>query len=539
MKDFFPEIDQPFTSRGAEIRPEDTLGQYLQKLTCPTPDGVFQLFGVLSTDGILLEINRAALEGGALTRDEIIGKPFWETFWWTVTPKTQEDLRDAIMRAARGESIRYGVEVYARKNGKEIMVMDFTLLPVREESGPVVFLLLEGRDITELVRTKKALRGDEEQNAYLLASIVESSDDAIVSKNLDGIIMSWNRGAEHLFGYTAAEAVGQSIAILIPPDRLEEEPKILERLRRGERVEHFETLRVRKDGSLVNVSLTISPVRAADGRIVGASKVARDITEKVRQEAALQEANAALKRANADLHQFAYSASHDLQEPLRMVAIYSELLQKRFGGKLGPTGDEYIGYIVLGATRMGNLLRDLRAYAQVATLGKDPGDDIDAGEILKKVLLSLDLAISESGASISTTALPRVRMYAFQLEQVLQNLIGNAIRYRSDLPPRIGIAAGRQGEEWLFSVQDNGIGIDPQFKEEIFGIFKRLHTSAECSGTGMGLAICQRAIERSGGRIWVESEPGRGSTFYFTIPCGKPAREGSVPENVVDSSDRG
>ena len=234
-----------------------------------------------------------------------------------------------------------------------------------------------------------------EQNANLLASIVESSDDAIVSKNLDGIIMSWNQGAERLFGYTAAEAVGQSITMLIPPDRLEEEPKILERLKRGERVEHFETIRVRKDGSRLNVSLTISPVKDADGRIVGASKVARDITEKVRQEEALQEANAALKRANADLQQFAYSASHDLQEPLRMVAIYSELLQKRFGGKLGPTGDEYIGYTVQGATRMESLLKDLRTYTQVSTMGQDPTEDVDAGEILKKTLLNLEVAIKE------------------------------------------------------------------------------------------------------------------------------------------------
>ena len=155
-----------------------------------------------------------------------------------------------------------------------------------------------------------------EQNANLLASIVESSEDAIVSKNLDGIIMSWNQGAERIFGYTAEEAVGQSILMLIPPDRLEEEPKILERLKRGERVEHFETVRVRKDGSSLNVSLTVSPVKAAMAGIAGASKVARDITEKVRQAEALEQANAALKRANADLQLFAYSASHDLQEPL-------------------------------------------------------------------------------------------------------------------------------------------------------------------------------------------------------------------------------
>jgi light-regulated signal transduction histidine kinase (bacteriophytochrome) len=327
--------------------------------------------------------------------------------------------------------------------------------------------------------------------------------------------------------------------MLIPPDRLEEEPKILERLKRGERVEHFETIRVRKDGTYRNVSLTVSPVRTAGGRIAGASKVARDITEKVRQAEALQQANAALKRANADLQLFAYSASHDLQEPLRMVAIYSELLRKKFGGKLGPSGDEYIGYTVLGARRMESLLRDLRTYTQVSTMGKDPTEDIDAGAILQKTLLNLEVAIRDSGASISSTALPRVRMYEFQLEQVFQNLIGNAIGYRGDAPPRIYIAARRQGNDWLFSVQDNGIGIDPEFQDQIFGIFKRLHSAAEYSGTGMGLAICQRAIERAGGRIWVESTPGEGSTFYFTIPSGQPEGEVSESGGAFDSSGRG
>jgi len=255
--------------------------------------------------------------------------------------------------------------------------------------------------------------------------------------------------------------------------------------------------------------------------------VARDITEKVRQAEALEQANAALKRANSDLQLFAYSASHDLQEPLRMVAIYSQLLQKRFGGKLGPTGDEYIGYTVQGAARMESLLRDLRTYTQVSTMGKDPTEDIDAGEILKKTLLNLQVAIGNSGALISSTVLPKVRIYEFQLEQVFQNLIGNAIAYRGDEAPRIEIAARRQGNEWLFSVKDNGIGIDPQFQEQIFGIFKRLHSSAEYSGTGMGLAICQRAIERACGRIWVESAPGKGSTFYFTIPGGESKRDES------------
>lgn len=204
-----------------------------------------------------------------------------------------------------------------------------------------------------------------------------------------------------------------------------------------------------------------------------------------------------------------------------MVATYSELLQKRFGGKLGPAGDEYIAHAVRGALRMEALLRDLRTYAQVSAAEHEPQEDLESSGVLKEVLATLEGSMFETGAEITSTELPRIRIYKFQLEQLFQNLIGNAIRYRGSDTLRIHVAAVRQDKEWVFSVQDNGIGIDPKYKEQVFGIFKRLHSAAEYPGTGLGLAICQRIIERVGGRIWVESELGRGSTFFFTVPCGK------------------
>ena len=362
-------------------------------------------------------------------------------------------------------------------------------------------------------------RKEAAQNSALLSAIVDSSDDAIIGKDLNGIILSWNKSAERLFGYTAAEAVGQSILMLIPPDRVNEEPGILEQLKRGERVDHFETIRVRKDGTRLHISLTISPVRDADGRIVGASKIARDITDWVRQNEALQEANKALKQANQDLQQFAYSASHDLQEPLRIVAVFSELLRKRFGDQLGPTGKDYVAQTIHGARRMESLLRDLRTYTEVSTAEKQVEVEIDAAEIFDKTLENLAMTIQENGASVQRTALPRVRLNSVRLEQVFQNLIANAIRYRNEAPPCVSVSAVRDGGMWKFSVRDNGIGIEPQYQEQIFGIFKRLHTKSEYPGTGMGLAICQRIIERAGGRIWVESQPGHGSTFHFTLPA--------------------
>ncbi len=351
-----------------------------------------------------------------------------------------------------------------------------------------------------------------------LAAIVESSDDAIVSKDLEGIIRSWNHSAERIFGYTAEEAVGKHISLIAAPDRLDEFPTILSRIARGERIDHYRTRRKTKDGRILSVSLTVSPVRDASGRIIGASKIARDITEQERNQEALREVNEKLVRANADLEQFAYSASHDLQEPLRMVSLYAELLRRRLSGQLDEKGEECIDFILGGAARMDQLLRDLRAFTYASTAGGELTHEVDANEALQRVLASLKAAIDESGATVTSVPLPRVRIHAFQLEQLFQNLIGNAIRYRSEQPPVIDVAAERCDQFWRFSVRDNGIGIEPQYKEQVFGMFKRLHSSADYPGTGMGLAICQRIVERAGGHIWVESEPGNGSTFLFTLP---------------------
>lgn len=351
-----------------------------------------------------------------------------------------------------------------------------------------------------------------------LAAIVECSDDAIIGKDLNGTIRSWNRGAERIFGYTAEEAVGRHISMLATPERAGEIPEILHRISHGERVDHYQTKRMAKDGRVLSISLSVSPIRNAAGEVVGASKIARDITDQERDQQALRDANQRLTRANHDLEQFAYSASHDLQEPLRMVSIYAEMLQRRLADQLGPSGDQYLRYILAGATRMDLLLQGLRTYTQASTSDIAPDRKVDANEALRRALTGLTAALDGSGASITNDPLPWVRMHDFQLEQVFQNLVGNAIRYHSTTPPIIHIAAEWSDLEWRFSVRDNGIGIDPQYKEEIFGLFKRLHSAAQYPGTGIGLAICQRIVERAGGRIWVESEPGRGSIFYFTVP---------------------
>jgi signal transduction histidine kinase/ActR/RegA family two-component response regulator len=248
------------------------------------------------------------------------------------------------------------------------------------------------------------------------------------------------------------------------------------------------------------------------------SFVAEDVTEKRRADDLIRRSNEELRRANADLEQFAYSASHDLQEPLRQVAVYSQLIEKRYGPQLEPKALDYLAFCVEGAHRMEMLISDLLAYSQAGKAGT-PAELVDVNHVIEGVLGNLATTIEETGAVLAISPLPKMRVDAVPLTHVLQNLISNALKYRSDKPPRIALDVVRAGSYWRFSVKDNGIGIPDEFRTQIFGIFKRLHDRKTYPGTGIGLAICQKIVERHGGRIWVESAPGRGSAFSFTWPA--------------------
>jgi PAS domain S-box-containing protein len=461
---------------------------------------------ILSKDmqGVIRSWNRGAERIFGYRADEVIGKPVSIL----AVPESIDEIPKILAAIARGEHVD-PYETKRRTKDGRVLTVSLAVSPIHDASGHVIGASKVARDITEQ-KASAELRDR-------LAAIVDSSEDGILSKDLQGIIRSWNRGAERIFGYRAEEMIGKPVTMLAVPGREDEIPNIISIIARGESVEHFETKRRTKTGRVLTVSLTVSPVRDETGRIIGASKIVRDISEREIREKELREANAALSRSNADLEQFAYSASHDLQEPLRMVSTYSQMLKRKFGGELGEAGDQYIAYTVNGAHRMEQLIRDLLAFTRASTLGQEPDEDADANAALHRALANLEGTIRENGATVTSSALPTLRMFSFQLEQLFQNLIGNAIRYRSTEPPRIHVAAKLEGRDWVFSVKDNGIGIDPQYKEQIFGIFKRLHNSAEYPGTGMGLAICQRIVQRGGGRIWVEGEPGRGSTFFFTL----------------------
>ncbi len=237
----------------------------------------------------------------------------------------------------------------------------------------------------------------------------------------------------------------------------------------------------------------------------------------------LERVNSALKnraeeltRSNAELEKFTYVAYHDLQEPLRMVSSYTQLLARRYQGQLDTDADDFIGFAVDGAVRMQQLINDLLAYSRVGTLGKELAPT-PADAAVQRAMVNLRTAIEESGAAVTRDLLPTVMADAGQMVELFQNLIGNAIKYRSDEPPRVHVSAVRDGAGWHFAVRDNGIGIDPQYAERVFEIFQRLHTRAQYPGTGIGLAICRKIVERHGGRIWVESQMGMGAMFHFTI----------------------
>lgn len=254
-------------------------------------------------------------------------------------------------------------------------------------------------------------------------------------------------------------------------------------------------------------------------RAATAAENARLYTESKKVQEALRRSNAELRRVNEDLNQFAYSASHDLQEPLRMIAIFSQMLERKYQGQLDEEAHRYIKFLVDGAKHMELLLKDLLAYTQAVNLAPEEIVTIDANTVLQRVLSSLGPAIEESGADVRSSPLPHLRMQEIHLFQLFQNIIGNAIKYRGPRKPLIQITSEREGTDWNICVSDNGIGIAPQYQQLIFGLFKRLHSREEYEGTGIGLAICQKIVEHYGGRIWVESKEDEGSSFCFTVPA--------------------
>jgi PAS domain S-box-containing protein len=346
--------------------------------------------------------------------------------------------------------------------------------------------------------------------------ILENAVDAFIAMDSNGAITDWNLQAEATFGWSRSEVLGKSFSELIVPKRDHKaHAENLQRVLETGDGQRIEITVLHRDAYEFPVELAISPIQC-NGKCFFAAFV-RDVTERKEEQQKLAFKAEELARSNADLEVFAYVASHDLQEPLRMVASYTQLLARRYTGKLDAEADEFIGFAVDGAARMHQLIQDLLSYSRLTTRAKTPCFTLADGAC-RAALANLQESIKTSKALVSVEALPAVLADATQLTQLFQNLIGNAIKYCSDRTPEIRVGATSTANEWIFSVQDNGIGIEPQYFERIFQMFQRLHTRKEYSGTGIGLAICRRIVERHGGKIWVESERGRGSTFFFSIP---------------------
>jgi PAS domain S-box-containing protein len=467
---------------------------------------------VVNQAGEIVLLNVRAEKEFGYSRDELVGQKVKN-----LIPEgfAERLISDGTRTAAEAlaQQIGTGIELIGRRKDGTQFPIELMLSPLESAEGILVTAAI--RDISVRKDAEKHLARMEGRYRGLL----EAAPDAMVVVNPGGEIVLLNVQAEKQFGYSRDELVGQKVKNIIPEGFAER--LVADALRSAEDAlaqqigTGIELTARRKNGSNFPIELMLSPLESAEGILVTAA--IRDITTRKKAEANLLNKVEELNRSNEELGQFAYIASHDLQEPLRMVASYTQLLSRRYKGMLDADADEFIAFAVDGASRMQRLIQDLLAYSRVGTKGKDLLDT-SGEEALQQALINLRGAIEEKGALVTHDPLPTVLADEVQLVQLFQNLVGNAIKYQRPGIPKVHISAARNGgNKWTFSVKDNGLGIDPQYFEKIFGMFQRLHKREEFAGTGIGLAICKKIVERHNSSISVESEPGQGSTFRFAL----------------------
>jgi PAS domain S-box-containing protein len=460
---------------------------------------------LLDPHGTVVSWNAGAERIKGYKAEEVVGTNFARFY-------PQEDVdqgRPAMeLRIAAAEGRSETERWRVRKDGSRFW-SKLVITAARSPSGALLGFSEISHDITERKETDARYRG-----------LLEAAPDAMVVVNQTGEIVLLNLQAQKQFGYRIDELVGRPVKHIIPEgfaERLVADgtrsaaEALAQQIGTG-----IELQGHRKDGSDFPIEIMLSPLASREGTLVTAA--IRDISVRKVAEALLVKTVGELKRSNDELKHFAYVASHDLQEPLRMVASYTQLLAKRYRGQLDSDADEFIAYAVDGCNRMQQMIRDLLTYSSAGTGAMDP-QTISSELALDVALANLRVAMEESGALVTRDSLPTVTTDDTQLTQVFQNLIGNAIKYRGSAVPRIHVSARTGGRrERIFSVRDNGIGMDPQYFDKIFVLFQRLHGRGEFAGTGIGLSICKKILERLGGRIWVESQLDQGSTFHFALP---------------------
>ncbi|HMK45455.1 MAG TPA: PAS domain S-box protein, partial [Methanocella sp.] len=501
---------------------QDITSQKLAEQALRDSEHKFRVLTDTSTAGIyvyqgdqFIYANNTASDISGYTKEELLQMRFIDI----VHPEHKmivKNIRDARMR---GESPpgRYEIKIVTKSGEIKWVYLSVGLINYQGKPAGIATVI----DITERKLIESALKDSEEK----FRSFVEQTASGITIVDLGGKLIDMNRAAEKILGIKKADIIGrvieeETLERLLPPVPTTDMKQILSGL--------FDTTNNVKqydysiddctllDGSSISLQISMFPIMTANGKMIGS--IITDVTERKRIEKALEWERLELKRSNQDLERFAYLASHDLQEPLRTISSYLTLLNKRYRDKLDSNGVEYLNYTVEGAEHMRQMIKDLLEYSRVG-ISDTPIERTDLQKILDHAKKNLYAAIKESKATITQTPLPIVTADSAQIYQVIQNLLSNSIKYRSDRPPEVRVTAERKGNEWVISVSDNGIGIDPQYFGRLFVVFQRLHSRAEYPGNGLGLALCKKIVERHSGRIWVESEQGKGSTFRFTLPA--------------------
>lgn len=494
-----------FLGIGQDIRDRKQAEKELRDLTTAMQNAV-EGISRLDIEGRYLKINRAYAHKCGYEPEEMLGME-WPI---TVHPDDVE-----MMISAYQEMLTSGqVEVEARgvrKNGS-FFYKQLTMVTACDEQGIFNGHHCFMKDITDRKLTETALQ--ESESKY--RQIVELAEEGIWVIDSNARTTYVNQAMARMLGYEELEMFGRSLFDFMDEQATQSANDNLEQRRQGIAERHEFRLKS-KDGKDVWTYMSTSPVMDENDNLLSCCALVYNITARKESEQQMLQLTEDLKRSNEELEQFAYVASHDLQEPLRAVTSYTQLLADRYQGNFDEKADKYINYIVDGATRMQQLINDLLAYSRLGTRGQE-FEPADCNAAVQQSLCNLQIAIAEKKAVITCDAMPTVMADESQLVQLFQNLIANSIKFcRQDIP-LIQIAARREESEWLLYVRDNGIGIDPEYADRIFIIFCRLHGRREYPGTGIGLAMCKRIVERHGGRIWVESQEGKGATFYFTIP---------------------
>ena len=462
---------------------------------------------ITDKEGCIEYVNPKFTEVSGYSLEEVVGKNAR-----LFKSGTLPDLKYAGMWKSLKLGNEWRGEFHNRKKNGEFFWVSASISPIHDEKNEITHFIAVEEDITEQKRMEETLQASETR----YRGIFEGVQDAIFVESLTGEILDVNARACEMFGYSRQEMLVKTVDDLVPEGHLAIIP--------GDSAAAIipdnpvETVNVRSSGETFPVEITTRLQEIGQETVM--LVVVRDITERKRVQKALEQSKLDLERSNTDLERFASIASHDLREPLRAVSGFANLLAKHYGDRLDAEAEEYIDYILDGTKRLQGLIDALLAYSQVGTRG-NAFKPTNCEEIIKRVTSNLTVAIEESEAVLTHDPLPTVMGDRVQLEQLFQNLISNAIKFRGKDRPEVHIGLVNKNVEWEFSIQDNGIGIDPQFTDRIFVIFQRLHTQDEYPGAGLGLAICKRIVERHGGHIWVESEFGKGSTFYFTIPANE------------------